>query len=116
MGKRKKPEAPRFVMVYSELLQDETWKKLSSSAKVLYIYLRNKFNKETLNDLTLTYTEMKDIMSTATMSRALKDLAKADFIEVTKLGGLYGGSCRYKLIGKFRWFYYTVSGRRFRIG
>jgi len=96
-------------MVYSDLLKDKTWRKLSNSAKVLYIYLRNKFNKETLNILTLTYTEMKDVMSTATMS-------KADFIEVTKMGGLFGGSCRYKLKGEFRWFYYTVSGRRFKIG
>jgi len=103
-------------MVYSDLLKDKTWRKLSNSAKVLYIYLRNKFNKETLNILTLTYTEMKDVMSTATMSKGLKELTKADFIEVTKMGGLFGGSCRYKLKGEFRWFYYTVSGRRFKIG
>lgn len=104
-------------MVYSDLLRDETWKKLSSSAKVLYIYLRNKFNRETLNKLTLTYGEMKDIMSTATMSKALKELRKTKFIEITKFGGLYGGSCSYKLIGEFRWFYYTDrTGRRHRIG
>ena len=103
-------------MVYSGLLQDKTWRKLSNSAKVLYIYLRNKFNKKTLNILTLTYKAMKDVMSPATMSKALKDLEKTNFIEVTKLGGLYGGSCRYKLKGEFRWFYFTIDGRRFKIG
>ncbi len=55
-------------------------------------------------------------MSPATMSKALKDLEKTNFIEVTKLGGLYGGSCRYKLKGEFRWFYFTIDGRRFKIG
>ncbi len=71
-------------MVYSGLLQDKTWRKLSNSAKVLYIYLRNKFNKKTLNILTLTYKEMKYVMSTATMSKARKDLEKTNNIEVNQ--------------------------------
>lgn len=59
---------------------------------------------------------MKDVMSPETMSKSLKELKKANFTEITKLGGLYGGSCRYKLKGEYRWFYYTVSKRRFKIG
>ena len=93
-------------MVRKDLLKDHNWRKLSSSAKVLYIYLRQKFNYKTFQEVTLAYSEVKDMMSSKTVSRAFKELQQAGFIEKTKQGGLFGGVCAYKFIGQFKDFYY----------
>ena len=103
---RKKHNAPPFVMVRRDLLKDPEWRKLSSSAKVLYIYLRSKFNYKTLSEVTLAYSEAKDMMSSKTISRAFKELQGEGFIEKTKHGGLFGGLCAYKFIGQYADFYY----------
>lgn len=103
---RKKHKAPSFVMVRRDLLKDPEWRKLSSSAKVLYIYLRAKFNYKTFSEVTLAYSEVKDMMSSKTTSRAFKELVKGGWIEKTKYGGLFGGVCAYKFIGSYKDFYY----------
>ncbi len=106
MGHRKQ-RLPPFVMIRRDLLRDPGWRKLSSSAKVLYVYLRSKFNYKTLSEVTLAYSEIKDMMSSKTISQAFKDLQLEGFIEKTKNGGLYGGVCAYKFIGQFKEFYYN---------
>lgn len=68
--------------------------------------MRSKFNLKTFNEITLTYGEMKGLMSTRTTSKAFKELEKRGFIIKTKHGGLYGGSCQYKFVGPFKDFYY----------
>jgi len=103
---RNKHKAPPFVMVRRDLLKDPEWRKLSSSAKVIYIYLRAKFNYKTLQEVSLAYLEVKDMMSSKTISKAFKELQQAGFIEKTKHGGLFGGVCAYKFIGQFKDFYY----------
>lgn len=103
---RKKHKAPPFVMIRRDLLKDSEWRKLSSSAKVLYIYLRTKFNYKTFSDVTLAYSEVKDMMSSKTTSRAFKELSKGGWIEKTKHGGLFGGVCAYRFIGPYKDFYY----------
>jgi len=102
----KKYKAPPFVMLRKDLLKAPEWRKLSFSAMVVYIYLRSKFNHKTLGQVSLAYSEMKDMMSTKTMSRALKELQAAGFIEKTKQGGLFGGVCEYRFIGPYKDFYY----------
>lgn len=103
---RKKQKAPPFVMVRRDLLKAPEWRKLSSSAKIIYIYLRAKFNYQTFQEVTLAYSEVKDMMSSKTINRAFKELQSAGFIEKTKHGGLFGGVCAYKFIGQFKDFYY----------
>ena len=103
---RKKQKCPPFVMVRRDLLKDPGWRALSSSAKIIYIYLRTKFNYETLSEVTLAYSEVSDMMSTKTISKAFKELSSNGFIEKTKHGGLYGGVCAYKFIGSYKDFYY----------
>jgi len=49
---------------------------------------------------------IKGLSSSATISRAFDELQKANFIEKTKHGGLYGGVCNYKFIGEFKDFHY----------
>lgn len=102
----KKQQAPPFVMIRRDLLKDPEFRKLSSSAIILYIYLRAKFNYKTLSEVTLAYSEMKGILSTKTISKAFKELQDARWIEKTKHGGLYGGVCAYKFIGPYKDFYY----------
>jgi DNA-binding transcriptional ArsR family regulator len=103
---RQKHRAPPFVMVRRDLLKDPEWRKLSSSAKLIYIYLRAKFNYKTYSEVTLAYSEMKDMMSSKTVSRAFQELRDKGFIEKIKQGGLFGGVCAYKFIGQFKDFYY----------
>jgi len=98
-----------FVAVYIKLLKDPDWRKLSSSAKVLYITLRSKFNLRTFSEVTLAYSEVKDMMSSKTTSRAFKELKKAGFIESVEHGGLKGcgGTVgKYRFIGPHKHFYY----------
>lgn len=100
---------PPFVAVFRALLQDPAWRSLSNSAKVLYIYLRSKFNTSTFSEVSLAYSEMKGVKglsSTTTISSAFKELQSTGFIEKTKHGGLYGGVCKYKFTGEFKDFYY----------
>lgn len=105
MGKEKQ-KAPPFVMLRRDLMKDPDWRKLSSSAKIIYIYLRGKFNYKTFQEVTLAYSEVKDMMSSKTISKAFRELQDAGFIEKTKHGGLFGGVCAYKFIGQFKDFYY----------
>lgn len=106
MSKYKKSNTPQHVQLLYELLKDPEWRNLSSSAKIVYIYLRANFKHKTLTDLSLTYKEMEDMMSRPTISSAFKELIKKKFIKKIKAGGLFGGKCEYKLIGKYKDFYY----------
>ena len=103
---KKKAKAPPFVMVRRDMLKDPKWKKLSSSAKVVWIYLRAKFNHKTLGEVTLTYSEMQEITSSKTFKRALQELMDEKWIRKTKQGGLYGGVCKYKFAGPYKDFFY----------
>ena len=93
-------------MLRKDLLSDPVWRKLSSSSKVLYIYLRAKFNYKTFSEVSLSYSEVSDIMCSKTTSKAFKELQKTGFIEKTKEGGLFGGVCAYKFLGPYKDFYY----------
>ena len=105
MGRNKR-NAPPFVMIRKDLLRDVQWRKLKSSAKVIYIYLRAKFNYGTFSEVSLAYSEVQDMMSSKTISSAFKELEEAGFIEKTKQGGLFGGVCSYKFAGDYAGFYY----------
>lgn len=103
---REKQKAPPFVMLRRDLLKDPDWRKLSNSSKIIYIYLRAKFNYKTFQEVTLAYSEIKDMLSSKTISNAFKELQAAGFIEKIKQGGLFGGVCAYRFIGQFKDFYY----------
>ena len=106
MSTRKAKADGPFVMVTKKILDDPEWRSLSSSAKVVWIYLRSKFNYRTFSEVSLTYSEMKGVMSSATLSRAFKELIATDFIKQTKKGGLYGGVSKYKFTGPHGKFIY----------
>jgi len=104
MSKRTGYGNTSFVMVRCDLLKDPEWKKLTNSAKILWIYLRAKYNYKTKDNITLAYIEMEGILSGKTFSRAIKELIDNNWIEKTKQGGLYGGLCSYKFNGKYKEF------------
>jgi len=104
---RKKQKCHPFVMIRKDLLKDAAWRKLSFSAMIVYIYLRKKFNYATLSEVTLAYSEINDMMSSKTISKAFSELQDRGFIEKTKQGGLFGGVCAYKFIGLYKDFYYN---------
>lgn len=108
---KKKTKAPPFVMVQKDMLEDHQWQKLTNSAKVTWIYLRSKFNYRTLNEVTLTYSEMEGVMTSKTFKRALQELMDEKWIIKIKQGGLFGGACQYKFMGKYKDFYY--QGKRY---
>jgi len=107
---KKKVKAPPFVMIRRDILKDPKWQKLSSGAMVVWIYLRAKFNYKTLSEVTLTYSEMEGVMTSKPFKRALEELMNEGWIKKTKQGGMYGGVCKYKFIGKYKDFFY--QGRR----
>jgi len=92
-------------MVRKDLLKDKNWRKLTNSAKVLYIYMRSKYNNRTRSEISLAYSELTDMMNSATISRGFKELEDKNFIKKTKKGGLFGGVCTYKFMGKFKDYY-----------
>jgi len=103
----RKIRLPPFVLVRKDLLQDPEWKKLSSGAKVAWIYLRNNYDYSNGSQETfLSYNQMTGIMTAPTLSKALKELIENKWIEKTKHGGLFGGVCKYKFIGKYKDFHY----------
>jgi len=106
MSKQNKSKSPPFTMIRHDLLKDPQWRQLPSSAKIIYIYLRSKFNYRTLSEVTLAYSEVKDMMSSKTISRAFKELIEGGWIQKTKKGGLYGGVCTYTFSGPYKDFYY----------
>lgn len=68
--------------------------------------MRGKFNKETLSKITLSYNEIGDMMSPNTISKAIKELIREEFIEKVTQGGLLGGQSVYIFKGDYRHFFY----------
>jgi len=110
-----KEKQPPFVLVKSALLDDKTWQRLSSTAKVLWLYLRKQYNpyKENINpangklQVRLSYSKMRDVRdfkSSKSMWKAIRELQQAGFIEITDRGGKYAGASAYSCIGKFSKF------------
>jgi len=103
---KRKHKSPPFVMIRLDLLRDPKWRKLSSSAKILYIYLRSKFNSKNLGEVSLSYGEIGDMLSSRTVSKAFGELLDGGWIEKIKQGGLFGGVCTYKFKGEYKDIFY----------
>ena len=94
-----------FVMLARKmLLSNEEWKELSSAAKLFYIYLKSKYNGINNGNIKLHYSELKGVIgisSHSTISKAIKELEKKEWIKRTKLGGLYRHINEYELTGNY---------------
>lgn len=98
------------VVIYWTTLECAEWKKLTSSEKVAYLYLRKKCMPGKNGSIALSYQDMKDVLSAKTFSRAIKGLIVKGWIERTKHGGMY----RYYNLFKITWLYDREPKRRKR--
>ena len=101
MSKKKSDPLLPFVPVQRDLLQSKEFRSLSKSAMILYIYIRSKVRSRGQFEVILTYSEMSDILSSQTMSNAIKQLIEQGFIVKTEQGGRYGFANKYKFVGAF---------------
>ena len=102
--KRRKTQGNKsFVMLgRGMLLGNLEWKGLSIAAKVLYVYLKAKYNGSNNGGIHLHYSELKGVKglsSPSTVSRAFRELENKAWIKRTKQGGLYRYFNEYELIG-----------------
>ncbi len=86
------------------LFHCDEWKVLSPSAKLLYLYLKARFNGSNNGKIRLSYSALsgiKGISSSATISKAMKELEESGWINRTKIGGLYRNNNEFRLTAKF---------------
>jgi len=92
-----------FVMLPRQMLRGEAWKELTPAAKILYVYLKGKYNGINNGGIKLYYSELKGvngISSPNTVSRAFRELEEKGWIKRTKIGGLYRHYNEYELTGE----------------
>lgn len=97
-GRKGKGIREPFIWLEKRLMESEAWLDLSSSAKVVYLYLKKqKINSDCREHIKLPYTDKDNIFSKQTFSTALKQLVSHGFIEIEELGGLEARPSVYRL-------------------
>ncbi len=99
--KNKRKKINSFVMIDTEMLHSEEWKKLTHSEMITYIYIRSNYNGRNNGSVPLKYTELKGVLAPGTLSNALKGLINKKWVKKTKHGGMFRFSCLYKLTGRY---------------
>lgn len=98
-------DSPPFARLEKDMLLNcSGWKDLSSSAKLLYMYIKAKYNGSNNGEIKLSYSELsgvKGISSSKTISKAQLELTTKEWIQITTLGGMYRHSNLYKLTWRF---------------
>lgn len=105
INKRKQKRHRDFFMVGRGMLFScSEWKELSAAAKILYLYIKGKFNGCNNGEIRLHYSELRHvrgISSSSTISKANRLLEEKGWITITKRGGLYRHYNLYALTGKY---------------
>lgn len=86
------------------LLSSDEWKGLCSSAKLLYLYLKAKYNGSNNGKIKLAYHELRGVhglSSPSTISAAQAQLRERGWITIEFFGGIRRHSNLYGLTGKF---------------
>lgn len=101
--KHSKSKLPPFVALTREMLKNPAWRTgLSSSSKVLYIHIKHKFVGHNNGEICLHYSEVKDFMAPATISKAFRELESKEWISKEQtIGGKYRFTAYYRLTGKY---------------
>jgi predicted transcriptional regulator len=82
----------------------DEWKRLTPRAKILYLYIKAKYNGSNNGCIRLYYSELKGVKgfsSHGAISRAFKELEEKNWIRRKQIGGLYRHINDYELIGKY---------------
>lgn len=100
-----------FVLIDVKMLRDHEFRKLSLAAKMLWVFIRAEYYPKNLShqkgtgklQFYLPYSSMEDVkgLKKDAMSRAIKELVKAGFIEITEHGGLFEGKNAYHFVGEY---------------
>ena len=98
-------DSPPFIRCEKDMLLNcKEWKELTSAAKLLYVYIKLKYNGSNNGKIRLPYSELrgiKGISSSKTISNAQSELIKKGWISVTQHGGMYRYFNLYKLTWRF---------------
>ena len=100
MARRGKRKYGHFVGLSKKTLRCDSYKALSAAAKILYFYLKGKYNGSNNGEIALHYSELKEVVgikSSATVSNAFKELIEKGWVKKTKHGGLMRYQNKYEL-------------------
>lgn len=93
----KKRKCPHFTPIFKDVCDRPEWRRLSSSAKVIYIHMKLGYTGTNNGEIVLPYCSLKDCFSSSTFSRAIKELVVENWIVITMPGGLLRQCSKYKL-------------------
>jgi predicted dehydrogenase len=103
-----------FIQIHHYMVDHVAYRTLKPTSVVVLVALRRKYNGANADDLSLTYSELKDNygLSAATSSKAFKQLEEHGFIDIKVHGGLRVGmkskQCNIFAISE-RWKKYKAS-------
>jgi len=107
MGRAKKIKGKAsfndFVMFGRNMLHNcPEWKGLHPAAKILYLYIKARFNGSNNGEICLSYRWLKGIKglsSPSTISKAFGELEKGNWIRRRSMGGMFRRVNKYELTG-----------------
>ena len=80
------------------------WAALCTAAKIIFIQMKGKYNVKNNGKIKLYYSELRKIKGlkcSRSISKGFQELEYKGWIRRTKLGGAYGRSNEYELMGKY---------------
>jgi len=94
-------------MVTKDLLKSDAWAVLRHSSRVGYIHLLAKCFRPNQEQIELTCQEMRRFMDPGTFVKAMEELERIGFIEITRKGGLHRYQNFYRIVRK--WIQFNVK-------
>lgn len=108
MGRRRKykhdNDPPYFRLARELLYECKEWKELSPAAKLLYMYIKARYNGSNNGKIKVPYGDLKGskgLSSPKTFSNAQKELIDKEWIIKTEYGGMFRYSNLYELTWKY---------------
>lgn len=85
-------------------IREAHWRGLSASAKIFYFLLKAQYNGGNNGKIELAYSKLrdvKDLSTNPTISKAIKELEKKEWIKIRTKGGLFRHENFYRLTFKY---------------
>ena len=93
----KKDRLPPFTPTLNTLIDSDTYKRLTNSARVAYLLLCRQRRRFDQPDVCLPYSIAEGYMHRITWNKAIKQLEAEGLVRITQKGGLYRKTNIYKL-------------------
>ena len=94
----KKDRLPPFTPTLNSLIDSNTYKKLTNSARVAYLLLCRQRKHYGQTEVCFPYSDAQEYMDRNTWSRAIKNLEQNLLISKEQVGGLYRKKNIYKIL------------------